>query len=338
MALYTGQRAPGESGPLYRDAAELAGAAEAAGFDVFWLSEHHGWADGYLPSPLTVAGAVAGATSRIRIGTGLAIAPLYHPVRLAEEAAVVDHLSGGRLVLGLGLGYLPAEFAALGADWTTRGRRLDETIGVLRAAWSGRPFSHRGAVFDVHEAVATPAPVQQPLPIWLGGYAGAAVDRAAGVDGHLVGRAAPEVVAGSSERLAALRDPGDPSFTFAVNLSALLDEPEGSPSLAREGYARQQAAYEAVQREHDAYSGRVSAAPAPAGLASGTIDAYFQARGSAAEVVEQAASALAPAAAWANLHVALRIVFPEGDAAAQRRRIAAFGDRVVPALRARLGG
>ena len=119
----------------------------------------------------------------------------------------------------------------------------------------------------------------------------------------------------------------------------MLDEPDGAPASARAGYARQRAAYEAVQREHDAYAGRLSrAVPGGGELVLGGIDAYLQAAGSAEEVVERAASALAPAGGWANLHVALRILFPEGDLEAQRGRLAAFGERVLPALRARLAG
>jgi probable F420-dependent oxidoreductase len=339
VALYTGQRPPGREGPMYADAVALARAAEAAGFDVFWVSEHHGWEDGYLPAPLTLAAALAVATTRIRIGTGLAIAPFYHPVRLAEEAAVVDHLAGGRLILGLGAGYLPWEFRALGSEWRQRGRRLEETVAVLRAAWSGRPFTHRGRVFELEGSSATPPPIQQPIPIWLGGYAPAAVDRAGEIaDGHLVGRAVPDVVAAASEQLARRRDPADPAFTFAANVSAVLDEPDGAPASARAGYTRQQAAYEAVQREHDAYSGRIAGrlGEGATGLALGEIDAYLQARGTVADLADQAARCLEPAAAWASLHVALRIIFPEDDLDAQRGRIAAFGSRVLPVLRAKL--
>ena len=324
VALYTGQRAPGASGPLYTDAVPLAQAAERAGFDVFWVSEHHGWADAYLPAPLTVAAAIAAATSRITIGTGLAIAPLYHPVRLAEEAAVVDNLSAGRLLLGLGAGYLPPEFEALGADWHRRGRRLEATLTELRRLWRAEGFP-------------VPVPPRGFLPVWLGGYADAAIDRAGRLaDGHLVGRAAPGVVERAGARLARFRDPRDPSFTFAANVSVLLEDEDAAPSSARDGYARQQLAYEAVQREHDAYAGRVARDPAAAGLALGSIDAYFQARGDAAAVIDQVVDTMRPAAGWASLHVALRILFPEPDLDAQTARLQVFGERVLPGLRQRL--
>ena len=114
VGLWTGQ------GTDYRDAVPLAVAAEEAGFDSFWVTEHHGLPDGYLPSPLTLLAALASVTSRITLGTGLVLAPLHHPLRLAEDAAVVDRLSGGRLVLGLGLGYAEHEYRAFGVDRRNR--------------------------------------------------------------------------------------------------------------------------------------------------------------------------------------------------------------------------
>ena len=313
VALYTGQRAAEDGRPMYQDAARLAQAA--------------------------VAAAVAATTSRIRIGTGLAVAPLHNPVRLAEDAAVVDHLSGGRLILGLGAGYLPQEFRAAGSDWAVRGRRLEETVAVLRAAWTGRPFTHQGSIFTLEEVTVTPAPVQQPLPIWIGAYAPAAVERAGRVaDGHLVGRAAPGVVDSVSEALARHRDPADPGFTFGVNVSTVLEEPEAAPAQALEGYARQQLAYEAVQAEHDAYAGRIAGRgrARTETLALGEIRNYVQAIGDAGSVVKQIAATVEPAKRWASLHVALRVIFPEPDVDAQCRRLAALGARVLPGLRARL--
>jgi alkanesulfonate monooxygenase SsuD/methylene tetrahydromethanopterin reductase-like flavin-dependent oxidoreductase (luciferase family) len=121
LGLYTGQQDAASSG-RYRDAITLARAAEAAGFDAFWVSEHHGLDDGYLPSPLTLLAAVASSTERITLGTGIVIAPLHHPLRIAEDAVVVDHLSGGRLVLGLGLGYVDHEFRMFDSKWSRRVR------------------------------------------------------------------------------------------------------------------------------------------------------------------------------------------------------------------------
>lgn len=125
VGLYTGQRAGGGN---YRDAVPLAVAAEEAGFDSFWVTEHHGLPDGYLPSPLTLLAALAPATSRIELGTGVLLAPLHHPLRIAEDAAVVDQLSGGRLILGLGIGYADHEYRSFGVDPATRGTRLGALV------------------------------------------------------------------------------------------------------------------------------------------------------------------------------------------------------------------
>lgn len=128
--------------------------AERLGADSVWLSEHHFFEDGYLPQPLTFAGAVAARTRRMRIGTAILLAPLRPALQIAEEAAVVDCLSGGRLDLGLGAGYVAREFDAYGADLQRRYTRTDQRIREVRALLAG------GEV--------TPPPVQTPLPLWLG--------------------------------------------------------------------------------------------------------------------------------------------------------------------------
>ena len=129
--------------------------AERRGLGAVWVTEHHGFADGYLPQPLVFCSAVAARTHRLRIATGIVIAPLMHPIALAEQAAVVDLVSGGRLELGLGAGYREDEFAAFGADHSRRYETLESMAKALPELWaSGR---------------ATPAPAQSPLPLWIGG-------------------------------------------------------------------------------------------------------------------------------------------------------------------------
>jgi len=131
VGLYTGQGSTA-SGDGYRDAIVLARAAAEAGFDSFWVSEHHGWDDAYLPSPLVLLAALAGVTDRIEFGAGLVLAPLYHPVRLASDVAVPDQLSCGRLILGLRLGYINKEYATFRVGRSSRAARLDDVIEVLR--------------------------------------------------------------------------------------------------------------------------------------------------------------------------------------------------------------
>jgi hypothetical protein len=113
---------------LYQECLELVDAAEALGFDEVWLSEHHFVDDGYCPSLLPVAAAIAARTKRVRIGTKVMLLPFHDPVRLAEDAAVVDVLSNGRLDLGLAAGYRPAEFAGFCIHPSERGKRMDESL------------------------------------------------------------------------------------------------------------------------------------------------------------------------------------------------------------------
>ena len=114
---------------------ELCEEAELLGADSLWFSEHHGFEDGYLSQPLTFAAAAAARTTRVRLGTGILVAPLRKTAQLAEEAAVVDLISGGRLELGLGAGYRVPEFELFGTDFTARYRILDQQVSELRRLW-----------------------------------------------------------------------------------------------------------------------------------------------------------------------------------------------------------
>ena len=155
---------------LYQENLELLQEAERLGFASVWISEHHFLDDGYCPSVLPVAAAVAARTTRVRIGTAVLLLPLHNPVRIAEDAAVVDIISGGRLDLGVGVGYRGAEFQGLGADRRRRGALLDEGIEVLRRAWTEDAFSFEGACFTYRDVSVTPKPLQKPHPpIWIGG-------------------------------------------------------------------------------------------------------------------------------------------------------------------------
>jgi probable F420-dependent oxidoreductase len=165
---------------LYQETLDQVAWADSLGFDSVWLSEHHFTDDGYLPALFPVLAALAMRTSRLRLGTAVLLAPLHHPLRLAEDAAVVDVLSGGRLELGLAVGYRAEEFALLGVPRAERGQRTDETIEVLQAAWRTRPFSYRGRCYQFENAIVTPPPLQRPHPpIWVGGSSPAAAKRAA---------------------------------------------------------------------------------------------------------------------------------------------------------------
>jgi alkanesulfonate monooxygenase SsuD/methylene tetrahydromethanopterin reductase-like flavin-dependent oxidoreductase (luciferase family) len=159
----------------YQCALDITEWADAQGAVVVVLSEHHGSPDGYLPSPLTMAAAVAARTEQIRIRIAAIIAPLYNPLRLAEDAAVVDLISGGRLDLVLANGYVRDEFDMLGCPMSERAARTAEAVATLRQAWTGEPFEFRGRTVQV-----TPRPHQPGGPkISLGGSTEAAARRAA---------------------------------------------------------------------------------------------------------------------------------------------------------------
>ncbi|MPY93693.1 MAG: LLM class flavin-dependent oxidoreductase [Acidimicrobiia bacterium] len=157
----------------WKESLELAVEAERLGVEEIWFPEHHGEEDGYNPSPVVAAAAVAAVTSRVRLCGGIALAPLQgHPLRMAEDLAVVDNLSGGRVELGFGQGYRREEFEAFGLDFDRRTRALREALDVIDLAWGGERFDYDGQLCQVRGGLLRPVPVQPgPPPLWLGAAA-----------------------------------------------------------------------------------------------------------------------------------------------------------------------
>lgn len=175
---------------LYQETLEQIVIAEELGFDSVWISEHHGAEDGYCPSVLPVAAAAADRTSTITIGTRLMLLPLHHPVRVAEDAAVVDVLSEGRFVLGVAVGYVPREYPAFGVNRRFRPSLIEEGIEIIRRCWREDDFDFEGKRYRLAGVRVEPKPVQAGgPPIWIGGSAPPAVERVARLgDGfHFVG-------------------------------------------------------------------------------------------------------------------------------------------------------
>lgn len=171
-----------DAGPL----GEVAQLAERSGFHGFSLSEHPIPGSRWLANgghktldSLTALAYVAGRTERLRLLTYLAVAPYRNPFILAKAAATIDTLSGGRFILGLGAGYQKSEFFALGVDFDERNALFDEALEVLPLHWKGEPFSYEGRHFNAREVLARPRPVQDPIPIWIGGNSAASRRRAA---------------------------------------------------------------------------------------------------------------------------------------------------------------
>lgn len=162
--------------------------AENIGYDDVWLTEHHFCDDGHAPSILPLAAAVAATTKRIRIGTGVLLMPLHHPVRLAEDGATIDILSGGRFELGVGIGYRPQEFAGLGFKRSERAERINESLEIVRRLWQGERFDFAGKHYRYEDIFLKPMPVQRPRPpLWVGGFAPAAAKRAARLGDGFIG-------------------------------------------------------------------------------------------------------------------------------------------------------
>jgi alkanesulfonate monooxygenase SsuD/methylene tetrahydromethanopterin reductase-like flavin-dependent oxidoreductase (luciferase family) len=117
--------------------------ADRVGFDTIVVSEHHRAEDGFLPSPIVAAAAIAGRTERAGISISALLAPLHDPIRVAEDLAVLDLMSGGRVITIVGLGYRPEEYEMFGVPWESRGAFFDEWLQALLDAWTGEPFVYR---------------------------------------------------------------------------------------------------------------------------------------------------------------------------------------------------
>ncbi len=170
---------------LYDASLEQIRWAETLGFDSVWLTEHHFCADGYTPSPLVIAAAIGARTRRMRIGTNLMLLPLADPVRLAEDAATLSILTGGRFDLGVGLGYRQLEFDYFGRKLSQRPSLMEEGVAILRQAWSGEPVRVAGKRFRIDGLAITPRPSVAPR-LFMGGMAEPAIARAARLgDGFL---------------------------------------------------------------------------------------------------------------------------------------------------------
>ncbi|WP_405516391.1 LLM class flavin-dependent oxidoreductase [Streptomyces canus] len=166
---------PASLSARYRAALDMAAYADEHGITTVQTEEHHGVDNNWLPSPFAFAGAVFGATRRIAVTVSAVIGPLHDPLRLAEEIAVLDLLSGGRLVTVAGIGYRPEEYALFDVEWRRRGRLQDELLETLLKAWTGEEFEYRGRTVRI-----TPRPFTDPHPLLLvGGSSKAAARRAA---------------------------------------------------------------------------------------------------------------------------------------------------------------
>jgi alkanesulfonate monooxygenase SsuD/methylene tetrahydromethanopterin reductase-like flavin-dependent oxidoreductase (luciferase family) len=159
-------------GPLPRFYANLvarAVLAEELGYESFWLTEHHfHWFGGAHANPLVALSAVAARTSRLRVGTAVTLLPYWHPLKVAEDFACLDNLSNGRLDLGVGRGFFKIEYDGLGVPMAESRARFNESLGVIRRAWTEPSMSHAGQFWQFEDVELVPKPVQKPHPpIWV---------------------------------------------------------------------------------------------------------------------------------------------------------------------------
>ena len=220
-------------------AVELVQAGEDAGFESAWTVEHTvvpaGYASAYpysddgkmaggrddfpLPDPLIWMAYVAAATKRIRFGTGILILPQHNPVITAKQVATLDHMSGGRIMLGIGVGWMREEFAALGVPFEKRGQRTDEYIAAMRALWTQEKPTFRGDFVSFTDAYCRPQPHQASVPIIVGGHSPAAARRAGRLgDGYFPAREAPADLIAMARAAAedAGRDPAEIEITTSI--------------------------------------------------------------------------------------------------------------------------
>ena len=164
---------------VYARGIEQAQAAEALGYRNVWLGEHHFSTYGYISRPTQFASYIAAKTTTLRVGTAVIVVPLHHPLLIAEEIAMLDILSGGRLDIGLGRGYQRYEFERFGLQLDAGGKRWDEAIDVLLKSFTGKPFSYDGQIYKFPETSVYPQPIQKPHPpMWITAQSEYAIDAA----------------------------------------------------------------------------------------------------------------------------------------------------------------
>ncbi len=333
--LITCQRPPGDErsdADLYRQAIELAVEAERLGFDSVWLTEHHFVDDGYMPSLMAVAAAVAVRTERIEIGTGLLLAPLHDPVRLAEDAATVDLLSHGRLLLGLGMAWRAEEFEGLGIPMSERRTRLIDAVALLRQSWGdGLVTGTKRRRYPGMSVRPKPFRPGGP-PIWIGAVVEPAVRRAGRIaDGYMSGDTGP---AGFAEQVGWAREglaeaAAQRPFELSIYQPTFAWENEDAWPLVRDHHHYLNWKYEDMGDAR----GRAGEAPEPPAL---TPESEAEIRRHAlVGTPEQVAEGIRAyrEVAGDDLHFVAQLYWPGMSYERQREAMRVFAERVAPMLR-----
>jgi probable F420-dependent oxidoreductase len=334
FGLLSAQLRPGEQdwSRAYDETIRVAVEAERLGLSSVWTTEHHFVDDGYMPSLAVVSGAIAAATSTIEIATGVVLAPLHHPLRLAEDAATVSLLSGGRFTLGIGLGWSATEFEGLGANIRRRGAAMEEILSILPQAWSGRPFRHEGAVYDFPELAVRPTPSTK-IPILIGGGAEAAIRRAARAADGIFANVPRDVFLRQLEWLKDECDRvgRDPADLRIVHYSVML--PAASESAAWDRYTDHVWQMMWKYSDMEASANRLGPPPAAPELTDDTRSRLFG-RSTVAGSSEQIVSYLEELRESAGMPVefAARSYFPTLELTAQTELMQQLAEEVAPHL------
>lgn len=218
--------------PLYADILDFAAWSETVGFEGAWVPEHHAAEDGYMPSPMLALAAIAARTTRIRLGSAIALAPLYHPVRFAEECAVLDILSNGRAEMALAIGYRKRETEAYGVDFRKRGAIFDEFLEIVRRLWAGETVTFEGQHYQVRNAAISPLSSRGQIPLYIGGFAEKALARVAKyADGYFGNEDVCGLYADK------LRDEGKDPAAARIRIQALFTMVAADPDAAMEELA-----------------------------------------------------------------------------------------------------
>jgi alkanesulfonate monooxygenase SsuD/methylene tetrahydromethanopterin reductase-like flavin-dependent oxidoreductase (luciferase family) len=176
-----------DNGWLYGEILDQIAWIDGLGFDLVWTTEHHFVEDGYLPSFVAAAGAIAARTKHVRISSDIVLLPFHNALRLAEDMAVLDCISNGRMEIGIGMGYAPHEFEIFGIPRSRRVSLTEEGIEVMRLAWEGERFSYAGKRYQIEGALVRPRTVQPGgPPIWIAAMSEGGAKRAARMRTHLL--------------------------------------------------------------------------------------------------------------------------------------------------------
>jgi probable F420-dependent oxidoreductase len=333
LGLVTGQVPPGSGRTVadeYADTLAMARLAERVGFDSLWVSEHHGAEDSYLPSLLPMLSAVAAVTDRLLLGTAVVLAPFQHPLRFAEDCAVVDQLSRGRLLVGLGSGWRKREFEAFGIPISERVGRTTELARICRAAWDEDRFTFEGDYHSYRDVRVSPKPFGR-LPLLLGGGVPAAARRAGRLADGFIGTPQNQIEQLRSQvehfdaaAREAGRDPERLAIGFHVNAWV---SPDGRlPDHVRQAMWHQVGAYALWHAQDD-------------GSDATDLPALDEDKIRARAWIGTPADVVALASPWVeefggrDLHMIVRLHYPGMTYANAVDAISAFGADVIPALK-----